>query len=81
MKDSTYLKQMLVLTQRLCDACNTDGYGSDAYNEVLKEISVSAARFNRSWLVSSRVMSFVVIAAILFVLYLVYCIVSEGFGL
>ena len=47
MTDRQYLKQLLELTVKLTDAVEKDGYRSDAYNEVLKDISVSAARFNR----------------------------------
>ncbi|MBA7622218.1 hypothetical protein ES703_29592 [subsurface metagenome] len=48
MTDHEYLKQMLDLTVRLTNACENDGYGSDAYNAVLTEIATSAVKFNHS---------------------------------
>lgn len=79
MTDSEYLEEMIVLTTRLTDASNNFGLRSPEYNAVLKEISASAARFNRSRHVSSVVMRFVYVSAILFVLYLVYCVLCEAF--
>ncbi len=48
MTDTEYLQEMYDLTIKLTDACNNFGLRSDAYNDVLKEIAASAARFNRS---------------------------------
>jgi len=48
MTDREYLKEMLDLTVRLTNACENDGYGSDAYNAVLVEIANSAVKFNHS---------------------------------
>ncbi len=48
MTDHQYLKEMLDLTVKLTNACENDGYGSDAYNAVLTEIATSAVKFNHS---------------------------------
>ena len=48
MNDRTYLEHLMDLTIKLTNAVENDGYRSDAYNEVLKEIAVFGARFNRS---------------------------------
>ncbi len=48
MTDHQYLKEMLDLTVKLTNACEKDGYGSDAYNAVLVEIANSAVKFNHS---------------------------------
>ena len=48
MNDRQYLKHMLDLTVRLTKACEDDGYGSDAYNEVLVDIANFAVKFNNS---------------------------------
>lgn len=80
MTDKQFLEHMRYLITRLTDAVEQDGYRSDAYNEVLKEISECGENFNRRKPISPWVMNFVYIAAILFVLYLVYCLVSEGCG-
>ena len=79
MTDRQILERMIFLTNKLCDVCNKDGYGSDAYYAVLNEVHELGAEFKCIRQVSRGVMNFVIIAAILFVLYLVYCIVSEGF--
>lgn len=80
MNDRQFLEHMFDLTVRLTDAVENDGYRSDAYNAVLKEIAECGSKFNRRKRISRGVMNFVYIAAILFVLYLVYCLLSEGFG-
>lgn len=48
MTDREYLEEMHELTVKLTDACNNFGFHSDAYDAVLREIAVCAARFNRS---------------------------------
>jgi len=79
MTDKQILERLVFLTQKLCDVTEKDGYGSDAYYAVLDEVHEFGKLLNRRPGVSPGVMNFVYIAAILFVLYLVYCIVSEGF--
>jgi len=67
MTDRKYLEHMLDLTVRLTDACENEGYGSDAYNAVRVEIADFAVKFNRSrrrqaWY---RLASLVVLACVL----------------
>jgi len=67
MTDHQYLKHMLDLTVRLTNACENDGYGSDAYNSVREDIANFAVKFNRSrrrqaWY---RLASIVVLACVL----------------
>jgi len=71
MTDAEYLREMFDLTIKLTDACNNFGIRSDAYNAVLKEIAVSAARFNRS----RRLWSWVMIIVLSFILWLVAWVV------
>ena len=71
MTDNEYLEEMMVLTIKLTDACNNFGLRSDAYNAVLKEIAVSAARFNRT----RRLWSWVMIIVLSFILCLVAWVV------
>lgn len=79
MTDRQYLEYLFYLTVKLTDAVEKDGFRSDAYNAVLKEIAECASNFNRRERISRRVMNFVYISAILFVLYIIYCVLSEGF--
>lgn len=70
MTDREYLKQMFELTVRLSEAVNVDGFRSDAYNDILKEVTIMASNFNRSrrrrnWL----------IILLLFVLFSLLCLV------
>ncbi|MBA7683429.1 hypothetical protein ES703_91793 [subsurface metagenome] len=71
MTDRQFLKRMFDLTVRLTDAVENDGYRSDAYNEVHKEISECAAKFNRR----RRRRSWFAIAIICLVLLMLACIV------
>ena len=80
MTDEQFLKHMFDLTVKLTEAVERDGYRSDAYNEVLKEIAECGSKFDRHKRISCGVMRFVYTATILFVLYLVYCLLSEGCG-
>ena len=48
MTDKQYLQELLDLTVKLTNACETEGIGSDAYNAVLKDIAQSAVKFNHS---------------------------------
>jgi len=71
MTDHEYLEEMIHLTTRLTDACNNFGLRSNEYNAVLKEIAVSAARFNRSrlrrnWLTKASII-------------LLLCVLAWGF--
>lgn len=72
MTDTEYLEEMIHLTTRLSDACNNFGLRSPEYNAVLKDIAVSAARFNRSrrrrhWLSTVLIVFLVVLLALLVV--------------
>ena len=79
MTDHTYLKIMVSLGEDLERAASAEPYDPDEYNNIINAIEST----NRVWYHSrqrrSLVISFAYIAAILFVLYLVYCILSEGF--
>ena len=79
MTDREFLERMTFLVQKLCDVTDKDGYGSDAYNTVMDELHELGESFNRSQRVSPWLRNFVYIAAILFVLYLVYCLLAEAF--
>ncbi len=48
MTNEEYHVELIDLTTRLTNACNDFGIRSDEYNAVLKDITASAARFNRS---------------------------------
>jgi len=78
MTDREYLEEMIHLTVKLTDAVDNFGYRSNEYNAVVKEISVSAERFNHSRRISRVVMRFVIIAAIVFVAYLFYLFLCEA---
>ncbi len=71
MNDRQFLQQMFDLTVKLTNAVENDGYRSDAYNEVLKEISEFGAKFNRR----RRRRSWFAIASIFFVLLMLAWIV------
>jgi len=81
MTDREFLERMTFLAQKLFDVTDTDGYGSDAYKSVLDEVHELGTSFNPKRPVSRGVMTFVYIAAILFVLYLISLLFSDWFGL
>ena len=47
MTNRKYLKHLIKLTMKLTDIVESDGYRSDAYYEVLDEISQFASNVNR----------------------------------
>jgi len=79
MTDRQYLRHLLKLTIKISDVCDTDGYGSDAYNAVLKEISDSALKFNRSR--SRRRRPWLRIALVVFLLCILAWLFYEFFCL
>lgn len=79
MTDHEYHKQLLELTAKLARAASARPYDPDAYNAVLDELTELGKKPIEDRRISPIVLSFVYLSAILFVLYLVYCIVSEGF--
>ena len=79
MTEREFLERFIFLAQKLCDVTNDDGYGSDAYYAVLDEVQELGKSFKGSHRVSPWIRNFAYIAAILFVLYLVYCLLAEAF--
>lgn len=79
MTDRQFLERMIFLTEKMCDIYNAEPLDQDARQAIRDEVHELGQKFNRSHRVSPRVMNFFYIAAILFVVYLVYCILSEGF--
>jgi uncharacterized membrane protein YjjP (DUF1212 family) len=67
MTNEEYHMELIDLTTKLTNAGNDFGLSSDEYNAVLKDITASAARFNRSrWRRSWGL--------ICFCLFLLYCL-------
>jgi len=81
MTDQQFLKRIIALAEKLSDVTNLHGYRSPPYCAVLDEISQLGESINRSRRRHSWIVYFVIISAIVFVLYLVYCLLAEGFGL
>lgn len=79
MTERKYLELMIALKHELERVRNTRPYDHDAYNEVIESMNRLSRIHYLSHLRRPWVMNLVYIAAILLVLYLVYCIVSEGF--
>ena len=78
MTETEYLKQMISLIRDLDRAASADPYDPDEYNKVINAIHSTNDAWSRSRRISSGVLSFAYISAILFVLYLIYCLLSEA---
>lgn len=80
MTGKKYLKLMFALSEELGNAAGAEPYDPHAYNLVIDKIN----HLNHLWFVSldqrRRIKNILCVAAIVFVLYLIYCLLSEGFG-
>jgi len=77
MTEREFLERMIALTGKLCDIYDTDPFDQDARKVILDEVRETGIQFNHSRRISTWIIKFVYIAAILFVIYLVYCGLSE----
>ena len=79
MTGKKYLKQMFALSEELGNAAGAEPYDPHDYNLVIDKIN----SLNHLWFVSlgqrRRIRIILSVAAILFVLYLVYLLLSELF--
>ncbi len=74
MTNEEYHVELIDLTTRLTNACNDFGIRSDEYNAVLKDITASAARFNRRRSPPSLFTIFSIIFIFLMLAWIVYSI-------
>ena len=76
MTGKKYLKLMFALSEKLGNAAGAKPYNPDAYNVVVAKIN----NLNHQWFVClgqrRRIKNILCVAAILFVLYLVYLLLS-----
>lgn len=81
MKTQKFLERLIFLTQKMCEIYNQEPIDQNALDEVRKEIYDAGQAFDSDQKLKPWIFNFAVISAIIFVLYLVYCLLSEGFGL
>lgn len=79
MKDQEFIERMIFLTHKLCEVYNQEPFDQNALDEVRKEIYNAGQAVNRDHRHKPWIFNFAVISAILFVLYLFYCLLSEAF--
>lgn len=77
MTDRQFIKRMIFLTEKMCDIYNAEPLDQVARQAVIDEVRDIGEKLNRSRHIDTWIIKFVYIAAILFVIYLVYCGLSE----
>jgi len=81
MNDKEYLKKMFALNEELQRAAEAEPYDPGGHGDVVTKIDNLNLQWSKSLAERRRIKNILCVAAILFVLYLVYCLLSEGFGL
>lgn len=77
MKNREFLERMIFLTQKMTNVYNADPIDQKALDEVRKEIYDAGQRFDCTYRHKRWTTRFTYIALILFVLWLVYMLLSE----
>lgn len=79
MTEEHFIERLVFLAKKMCKVYNKKPVDDIARQAILDEVHELGQRFNRDRRRRPWFIQFVIISLILFVLYLVYCIVSEGF--
>jgi len=81
MTEKQFIDRLISLTKKMSDIYDSEPIDQNALDEVRREIYEACSSFNHRQRVSPWIISFVIICAILYVLYLVGSILYESFVL